>query len=254
MIRGLYSAASGITANLMESDIVANNLANVNTTGFKKVGVNYNAFGEMMMQRMGPGGTQNIGNVNNGVALAGSKIHFGQGLLKPTGNPLDVAIQGDGFFSVQDAEGNAFYTRNGSFTRSADGTLSTLDGHTVMDANDAPILIPADARDITIGSNGAVMTNGQQLGQLKLSNIDNPDTLVAQGTCLFKGSADTKVSTETPANSSLVQGYLEGSNVNVVEELIRNIMGSRRYETMQKSINSQDASLQLAVSQVGRYK
>ena len=253
MIRGLYSAASGITANLMESDIVANNLANVNTTGFKKVGVNYNAFGELMMQRLGTGETQNIGTVNNGVALAGSKIHFGQGLLKQTGNPLDVAIQGNGFFSVQDAQGNDFYTRNGSFTRNAEGILSTLDGHTVMGENDAPIIIPADAKDITIGNSGNVMSNGQQLGQLKISGISNPQSLTAQGTCLFKGSAETQTS-DNPPNISLIQGSLEGSNVNVVEELIRNIMGSRRYESMQKSINTQDASLQLAVSQVGRYK
>jgi len=254
MIRGLYSAASGLTANLLESDIVANNLANVNTTGFKKVGVNYNAFGELMMQRLGPDGTKAIGNVNNGVALAGSKIHFGQGLLKQTGNPLDVAIQGEGFFSVQNPEGKTFYTRNGSFTRNAEGVLSTLDGHTVLDSSGGAILIPPDAKELTIAADGAVMSNGQRIGQLQISTLENPDSLTALGTYLFEPSASTKVAETNPASVTLIQGSLEGSNVNVVEELIRNIMGSRRYESMQKSINTQDASLQLAVSQVGRYK
>ncbi len=256
MIRGLYTAASGMTATMQETDVLANNLANLGTNGFKKVGVNYAAFGNVLMNKLGVGATAPIGSMTGGVSVAGTQTDFTAGVMKRTGNPLDVAIDGKGFFTVENpTTSEKFYTRNGAFTQNAQGVIVTQDGYAVMNAEGGPINVPPGTATINISNTGLVSDDtGQVLGQMKITEFSDPKTLETQGAYLYKAGPQTQISGENPESVTVVQGALEASNVNVVEELIRNIAGNRRYESLQKSIRMQDKSLEKAVNQVGRYR
>lgn len=261
MIRGLYTAASGITATMVSSDVVANNLANMGTTGFKKVGVNYAEFGNVMMSQQYKGQQTEVGQINDGVQVVGTQTAFNQGILKQTGNPLDAALEGDGFFTVEDPNtGETFYTRNGAFTQNAEGVITTSDGMLVKSEQGNPLILPQEASAITIDADGLVSAmagqpaQSQALGKLQITQIENQQSLETQGAYLYKPTANTRVVEFGTNQPSVIQGALETSNVNAVEELVRSITGSRRYESMQKAIRMQDQTLEQTVTQVGRYR
>lgn len=261
MLRGIYTAGSGMTATMLESDMVANNIANLQTTGFKKSDVNYAEFGSVMMNKITGNDKTEIGTLNNGVQVVGSQTAFTQGVLNHTGNSLDVALEGKGFFTVQDPNTfEEFYTRNGSFTQNAQGLVTTENGMILLSEQGNPFTLPQEAHSITIDSDGMMSVQSGQppqsniLGQLKITQFENEATLESQGAYLYKPTETTKVVEFGTNPPTVVQGTLELSNVNAVQELIRNVTGSRRYESLQKAIHMQDQTLEQAVTQVGRYR
>lgn len=258
MIRALFSAASGMVAQQTSIDNIAHNLANANTTGFKQRRVQ---FQDLLYQNIIAPGTQ-AGQqtvVPSGLQLGlgsrvvSNEVIFKQGDFLSTGNPLDVVIEGDGFFQVRLPSGDLAYTRAGSFHLDRDGNLVTSSG----DPLDPNITIPPEALDITIASDGTVsftqvgQTQAQQAGLIQLAGFQNPAGLLALGRNLFQptqASGDPVIG--LPGGQEglgrLQQGFLENSNVSVVEEFINMIMSQRAYEANARVVRTADEMYQEA--------
>lgn len=251
MIKAMRTAASGMSAQQMNVDNIANNLANVNTTGFKKSKLE---FQDVLYQNYKkPGVATAIGAIApTGLAIgygskpAASVREFTVGDLQQTGNSLDLAIDGDGFFQIQRPDGTTAYTRDGAFKLSADGRVVTTDGYFLL----PEITIPQDTSSLSVGSDGTVEASivGQdtpsQIGQLELARFINPAGLSAIGkNLLIQTSASGTPITNTPAQGgvgSINQGYLEMSNVSVVDEMVNMIVAQRAYEMNSKAIQTAD--------------
>jgi flagellar basal-body rod protein FlgG len=262
MFRSLYTAASGMTAQQTNLDNIANNLANANTAGFRKRRVQ---FQDMIYQNMvTPGAAATQQTVSAGIQIglgtrsAATEILQSQGDFQQTGNSLDLAIQGLGYFQVLTPTGQTAYTRSGSFHLDSQGNVVTSDG----DALQPGITIPADATAITIGSDGTVtvtqpnQTQSQQIGQIQLATFPNPGGLNSVGANLLlptSSSGDPIVG--NPGGSeglgTLVQGSLEQSNVNTVEEFIQMILAQRSYEANSQVAKAADQMFQ-EVNQLGK--
>jgi flagellar basal-body rod protein FlgG len=257
MIRALYSAASGMAAQQMSVDNIANNLANANTNGFK---MRRTQFQDLLYQSyVQPGaaaGSQTT--VPSGLQLglgtrpASNEIIFQQGNFQATGNPLDLVIQGKGFFQIRLPTGEIAYTRDGGFQLDRDGNMVTANG----DPLEPQITIPPQAQSISIGSDGTVsytqpgQTASQVAGQIQLSNFTNPAGLNAIGKNLFlqtDASGDPTIGNPGGQEGlgSLTQGYVEGSNVSVVEEFINMIVSQRAYEANAKMVKTADEMYQM---------
>lgn len=262
MMRALWSASSGMQAQQLNMDIISNNLANVNTTGFKK---NRAEFKDLIYETLRrpenpdllPGAAAPVGvQVGHGVRPSATAKDFSGGNLQPTENPLDVAIEGPGFFMVERPDGTLAFTRDGSFKLSLDGTdriLSTSDGYYVLDENESYITIPEEYTDISIASDGtisAVAEDGavEELGRIGLVKFLNPAGLLAVGHNLFEateasGEYILKEDDQDPGFGTLLQGYLEMSNVKVVEEMVNLIIAQRAYEVNTKAVQASDEML-----------
>jgi flagellar basal-body rod protein FlgG len=254
MIRALYTAASGMTAQQANIDNVAHNLANANTSGFKKSRVE---FADLVYdQSRVPGaptsttGEAPIGlETGLGVRAVGTARDFGRGNMRATNGPLDMAIEGEGFFQIQMPSGETGYTRTGSFHLNGEGTLVTAEGYVV----EPQIQIPADATSISISRTGVVsvvlpgQTSSQQVGQLELATFQNPAGLRASGGNIFMpttASGDAQVGAAgEEARGMVAQGFVEDSNVSVVEEMVNMILGQRAYEANSKVIKAADEML-----------
>ncbi len=257
MLRSLWTSATGMSAQTTNVDVIANNLANVNTAGFKRGRAQ---FQDLMYQKVQVPGAQASSagtevptgiQVGLGVRTASVQSIFSAGNFQQTGNPLDLAIQGRGFFQVQMANGDLAYTRNGSFTVDSLGQLVTQDGDLVQPA----INIPSDALSITIAQDGTVSVQqpgnvSSSVGQLQLADFSNPAGLEHKGHSLF---AETNASGAAIIGNpsinglgSVAQGSLEMSNVNVVEEMVNLIAGQRAYEMNSKALKASDQMLQAA--------
>jgi flagellar basal-body rod protein FlgG len=254
MIRALYTAASGMTAQQQNIDNVAHNLANANTSGFKKSRVE---FADLVYdQSRVPGaptsttGEAPIGlETGLGVRAVGTARDFGRGNMRSTNGPLDLAIEGEGFFQIQMPSGETGYTRTGSFHMNGEGTLVTSEGFVV----EPQIQIPADATSISISRSGIVsvilpgQTSSQQIGQLELATFQNPAGLRATGGNMFmptNASGDAQVGAAgEEARGMVAQGFIEDSNVSVVEEMVNMILGQRAYEANSKVIKAADEML-----------
>jgi flagellar basal-body rod protein FlgG len=253
MLRALYSAAAGMQSQQMNLDVISNNLANVNTTGFKKSKIE---FQELLYQTTrAPGAEQGSGNVlPTGIQIgegsrpvATSRI-FTSGDLTQTGERLDVAIQGDGFFEVQMPDGTRAYTRDGAFKTSSDGRIVTSDGLPLQGGFQP---VPAGTTNITIGSNGDVTysgPNGTTSFQVQLVRFTNPSGLENSGSNLYRETnASGPPELGAPGENgfgSLNQGYLEMSNVKVVEEMVNLILAQRAYEVNSKAVQAADEMMQ----------
>ena len=256
MIRALYSAASGMKAQELNVDNIANNLANANTNGFK---MRRTQFQDLLYQSVvQPGaaaGSQTIVpsglQVGLGTRPASNEIIFSQGNFQETDNPLDLVIQGKGFFQVRLPSGELAYTRDGGFQLDKDGNLVTASGNAVEPA----ITIPSQAQTITIAGDGTVsytqpgQTASQVAGQIQLANFANPAGLNGIGQNLFQqtdASGDPTVGNPGGQEGlgSLMQGYVEGSNVSVVEEFINMIVSQRAYEANSKVVKAADEMYQ----------
>lgn len=256
MIRALYSAGSGMSAQQMNVDNIAHNLANANTTGFK---MRRTEFQDLLYQTVvQPGaaaGSQSV--VPSGLQLglgsrpAANEIIFQQGDFQQTNNPLDLVIQGRGFFQVRRPSGEVAYTRSGAFHLDRDGNIVTLNGETL----DPQLTVPAEAQSITIASDGTVsyslpgQTTSQVAGQLQLANFANPGGLNSIGNNLYTptdASGDATVGNPGGQEGlgTLQQGYLEGSNVSVVEEFVNLIVSQRAYEASSKVVKAADEMYQ----------
>ncbi|GAB6099475.1 flagellar basal-body rod protein FlgG [Halanaerocella petrolearia] len=259
MIRSLWSAASGMKAQQLNVDTISNNLSNVNTTGFKKSRV---SFQDLMYQTIEQAGTPNSQGsqvptgiqVGHGVRPGATQKMFTTGSLKNTGNSLDLAIQGKGFFKIQLPDGSIGYTRDGSFSLDSSGQLVTSDGYQLQ----PPVTIPANAKDVTINEEGMVTYKEpgaevpQEGGQVELANFSNPAGLKSIGQNIFKQTAASgEPMTDQPGQAGygkLAQGFLESSNVKVVDEMVDMIAAQRAYEVNSKAIKASDEMLQQANS------
>jgi flagellar basal-body rod protein FlgG len=253
MLRALYSAAAGMNSQQMNLDVISNNLANVNTTGFKKSKIE---FQELLYQTTrAPGSEQGSGNVlptgiqvGEGSRPVATARIFTSGDLTQTGERLDVAIQGDGFFEVQMPDGSRAYTRDGAFKTSSDGRIVTSDGLPIQGGFQP---VPAGTTNITIGSNGDVTysgANGTTSFQVQLVRFNNPGGLQSAGSNLYtETNASGPPELGSPGQNgfgSLNQGYLEMSNVKVVEEMVNLILAQRAYEVNSKAVQAADEMMQ----------
>lgn len=257
MIRALWTAATGMRAQQLHIDVIANNLANVDTVGFKKTRVD---FQDLMYQTLRPPGADSTTTtkiptgiqVGLGVRTAALEKIFLQGNFKQTGNPFDIAIEGKGFFRVQLPNGELAYTRAGAFKLDDQGRIVTSDGYPL----DPIITIPQDAIDVSIGEDGTVSvlqpgaTTYTQVGQIILVDFANPAGLRAIGRNLFRETDTSGAPIEgTPGQDqfgTLAQGYVESSNVDVVEEMVNLIVAQRAYEANSKAIQTGDDMLRIA--------
>jgi flagellar basal-body rod protein FlgG len=257
MMRSLYTAATGMVAQQYNMDTISNNLANVDTAGFKS---NQARFQDLVYQTMQQPGSP-IGasivpvgqQVGLGVNVSDSEKVFTQGSLQQTGNNLDVAVEGDGFFQVTMPDGTTAYTRDGSFKEDANGSIVTADGYFVQ----PQITIPQNAISVSIGSDGTVSAQvpgsaqPQTLGQLQLARFVNNAGLSPTGDNLLTETAASgpPIVTTPGLNGAgtLQSGYLENSNVSVVNEIVNMIVAQRAYEANSKSIGAADQMLQTAV-------
>ncbi|MGC6387288.1 flagellar basal-body rod protein FlgG [Ewingella sp. S1.OA.A_B6] len=255
MIPSLYIAKTGLDAQQTNMDVIANNLANVSTNGFKRQRA---VFEDLLYQTIRQPGAQSSEQTNlpsglqigTGVRPVATERLHAQGNLSQTNNSKDIAIKGQGFFQVQLPDGTTSYTRDGSFQVDQNGQLVTSSGYQVIPA----ITIPANALSITVGRDGIVsvtqqgQTAAQQVGQITLSTFINDSGLESMGENLYQETQSSGAPTEsTPGLNGaglLYQGYVETSNVNVAEELVNMIQTQRAYEINSKAVSTSDQMLQ----------
>ncbi len=255
MIRALFSAASGMSAQQMNVDVISNNIANVNTVGFKRSRPD---FQDLVYQTMATAGASSSQStvIPTGMQLglgvkpvAIQKLHS-QGDFQSTGNSLDLVIEGDGFFQVTLPDGTINYTRSGAFKLDKDGKIVNSDGYPL----EPSVTIPANTTSITVGSDGtvSVMQAGSQspvqVGTLEIATFMNPGGLQANGKNLFVNTdASGDATTGAPgvdSRGTIQQGFLEMSNVNIVEELANLIVAQRAFEMNSKAVQTADQMLQ----------
>ena len=254
MLRALSTAATGMEAQELQMDVIANNLANVNTAGFKKA---RSEFQDLLYENIKSAGAVNGDGtqtptglqVGQGVQPVATLRQFTMGDLKQTGNSLDLAIEGNGFFQVQQPSGQVGYTRDGSFKSDAQGRLVTSSGFLLEPA----ITIPADATNVAVAADGTVSVmradsnTAVQIGQISTVQFANPAGLEAQGhNLLTESPASGTPQVVVPGSNGsgrISQGYVEMSNVKVVEEMIDLISAQRAYETNSKVIQAADEML-----------
>jgi flagellar basal-body rod protein FlgG len=234
-------------AESLRTDVTANNLANVNTAGYKKDITVTKDFQSMLLRRINDGATSpEIGGLGAGVMVDQVYTDQSTGVMRATGNPLDLAIDGKGFFTVQTPNG-VRYTRNGSFSRNARGEIVTLDGNRVLGTN-GPITLP-DAKKVSVSPDGRVFADGVEAGRLRLASFNDERQLIKEGSSLYAAGAGAQ---EQRTNAEIREGSLEMSNANVVGEMVNLISGYRAYEVNAKTVQSQDELLDKAVNEVGK--
>ncbi len=242
MLRGLYSAASGLRYQTIRHDVLANNMANATTPGFKRSAVLAQTFEEALLVRMSYSSGRPLGllgTMPRGVAAAETLTDISPGPLMHTANPLDLAIEGPGFFVVETPVGER-YTRDGSFRVSADGVLVDGRGYPVL-GQAGPIRV--DGGEVTVERDGTLRVDGRAVGRLRVVDLLDP---VQVGENLFTGTERGE------AGAAVVQGYLEGSNVNALEEMVNLLEAFRAYEAVAKVVQAHDEVLAKAVNEVGR--
>ncbi len=259
MIRALYTGATGMIAQQINVDVISNNLANVNTLGFKKSRAE---FQDLLYQTVrDPGTINSTGSqaptgiqIGLGVKPVGVTKIFLQGSVRNTGNELDVAIEGKGFFQIQTFDGSIKYTRAGNFQVDNTGQMVNLEGYPLYPS----ITVPEDSLSVTIDREGKISvtqsgsTVASEVGQIELANFVNPAGLLSDGSSLYKESdASGPPITGLPGTDefgAIQQGFVEVSNVSVVEELTQMIIAQRGYEVNSKAVQAADEMLQNAVN------
>ena len=262
MIRGLYTAATGMTAQQHNIDVISNNIANVNTTGFKQ---DRPEFQDLMYESLNYTAGATSATTNNptgidtglGVRVSGIQKNFLQGSLRETGNSLDLAIQGDGFFKITTPNGETAYSRNGAFKLDQDGAIVNGQGYKL----DPEIVVPSELTNISFAQDGTVSatnpTTGEitTLGQITVSNFINPAGLAPQGDSLYLATSVSGDVIDGIAGvdgiGTIRQGMLEASNVQLVTEMVDLITAQRAYEANSKAITTTDTMLQ-TVNQLKR--
>ncbi|HEY0970387.1 MAG TPA: flagellar basal-body rod protein FlgG [Gemmatimonadales bacterium] len=253
----LRTAASGMMAQQTRTEVISNNLANVNTTGFKRSRAHFEDLLYQTVQGASIVGQNDVNSlpaiqIGRGVKLASVQRLHQQGPVEPTQRPLDLAIEGEGFFQVQLPSGQVGYTRDGTFQISDEGTLVTQQGYTVIPG----ISIPSDSSGITISRTGVVsVTRGAdggsvELGRIELARFANPAGLLAAGENVYtqtSASGDPVLGyAEEDGMGRILQGYLEGSNVEIVQEMVDMITSLRAYEINSKAIKNSEEMMQIA--------
>lgn len=260
MVRGLYTAWTGMINEQKRLDVISNNMANADTTGYKKQGVTSQSFDDELTIRIHDNNVYSankkaIGYMNLGVKIGETYHDFSQGSLRETGNTYDLALSGDGFFIIQttnkQGETSIKYTRDGSFTVNKDGYLVTKDGDYVLDTNGRRIRIPGaqTAANVSFDQDGNIVVDGQQIATLGIAAFENPQALLLYGENMYDATPQAGL---TASTATVHQGYLEMSNTNVIEEMVDMITITRAYEAGQKMIQTVDSTLEKSVNQIGR--
>ena len=260
MDKTLTTAATGLSSQQRYIEIISNNLANVNTTGFKKVRPE---FQDLLYETIRPyGNTQSSGSqplnevqIGSGTELVATTKEFSQGTMTPTGNTLDIAITGNGFFQVRKPDNTIVYTRDGSFTMDKNGTIVTSQGYVL----DPEVHVPDDSTDLKISRDGIITVKDskdimteREIGRIQLARFINPGGLSAIGDNAYQQTpASGEAVLETPGSNNtgeLAQGQLESSNVDLVTEMVNMIVAQRAYEINSKSVKTADDILNTAVN------
>ena len=260
MIRGLYIAASSAISENKRIDVIANNIANVNTSGFKKDTMLTESFPDILLKRIGSTDYKDIvakapiaskigyiGKMNNGVRIDEVFTNFEQGSLSSSGNPLDLAFQGTGFFTVETPAGER-YTRSGEFTLNSEGYITTKEGYKVLGQN-GPIQVAG--KNIIINESGQVFSDGNEIDKLKLVDFIDYKSLKKEGDALYL-DASSDAGNMKESEGLIQQGFLEASNVNSVKQMVEMITMLRSYEANQKVIKTHDELLGKSVNEIGR--
>jgi flagellar basal-body rod protein FlgG len=257
MIRALYTSSSGMQAQQLNLDAIANNLSNVNTAGFKRTRVDFQDLLYQTLRAPGTAGSQGTTiptgiQVGHGTRPVATQRIFSQGDFQQTENPLDLVIEDQGFFQVLRPDGTTAYTRSGAFKKDGTGRIVTSDGFPLQPG----ITVPGDATSFTVGTDGTVSVTlagqsaAQQIGTIQLARFINPAGLSAVGRSLLmptSASGDPIVANAgTDGMGTLAQGFLEMSNVKVVEEMVAMITSQRAYEANSKAIQTADEMLSMA--------
>jgi flagellar basal-body rod protein FlgG len=256
MLTALWTAASGMAAQEFNIDTISNNLANVDTTGYKKVRADFEDLLYQNIQNAGAPVSEDLKVptgvfIGHGVKLAATQRIFTQGEFQMTDNPFDVVIEGDGFFQVEQPDGTTAYTRSGAFKIDSEGRLVTSDGFLITPA----ITFPPGATDFTVGMDGTVTAvidgNQEELGNITLVRFPNPAGLKSVGRNLYVKTDSSGDPIEGQPSiddgfGKLLQGYIETSNVKAVEEMVKMITSQRAYELNSKVIQTGDRMLEVA--------
>jgi len=243
MVNGLYTASKGMTNILARQDLMANNLSNANTTGFKISQLATR--GEVTIGR----NDEKLLHQDESQTLNQEYTQFTQGALVQTDHPLDVALSGPGFLKVMTPEGMA-YTRNGSLNLNLDKQIVTSEGRPVLDEGGEAIR--ADGKSISIQTDGGVFVDGQQIGKLALTEFADPQLLQARGDGLYRNLNPGQNPSKSALGTEIKQGFLEASNVDTVGAMVAMIAYHRNYEADQRVMQSIDQTLSKAVNEVGR--
>ncbi len=251
MLRSFYIAGTGMLTQRSKMDIIINNITNSDTVGYKKDQVISRSFGDMLLDRLNDPSvlTQTyVGGQNTGVYVDELSTDFKQGPIEPTEQQSDLAITGDGFFSIQTPNG-VRYTRSGNFQVDANGTLLTQEGYYVMGQNGG--MINVGTGDFTVKGDGTVFVNGQAVNKIQVVQFADTGVLRKAGDNLYypNGGAQPQVMN----NPSITQGALEGSNTEIGREMADMLMTNRAYESSQRILKMVDESLAKTVSEIGRF-
>ncbi len=256
MVKGLYTAYTGMLNQQNKVDVIANNLANAATTGFKKEGSTSEAFDAVLAYKIKDQTSafrgKKIGTMNLGVKIGENYVDYSQGAFETTNNTYDLALSGKGFFCIEftnkSGETSTKYTRDGSFTLNVDGYLVTKDGDYVLDEEGRHIKLDplSDAR---IDENGTIFQNDQRVTTIGLEDFEDYNYLEHYGENYYQ---PVEGATMIEADAKVFEGYLEASNVQVVSEMVELISATRTYESNQKVIQTIDETLDKAVNQLGK--
>lgn len=249
MIRGLYSAANGLMAAEQRHEVIANNMANAATAGYKRqvpVQMGFDQIFSATAKRpyffnadSSPGG---------GAKVVETFPDYTMGPLRTTGNHLNMALQGPGFFVVDTPDG-ARFTRSGDFTRSSDGYLVTPQGYRVQSLTGQPIAV--DGAEVTIATDGTVTVDGRLAGRLRLVEFETPERLLRTGDSLYQATPEVERAMAEAAGTLVEQGQVEMSNVQLPNEMINMMLGLRAYEANQRVIRAADDTMSRLIEQVG---
>ncbi len=256
MVRGLYTAYTGMVNQQKRLDTITNNLANASTTAYKREGLTAKSFEEMYTVKVNDLSEasiiRRIGTMSLGVKIGENYTDYSQGSFKSTEGTYDLAIEGNGFFSIsftnKKGEESIKYTRDGEFVTDNTGALRTKDGDYVL-GEGGPINIPTDATQIGITTTGEIYADGQYIDTIKVTDFEDYNYLKKYGENMYDAIDGA---TEIESTALLRQGYLEVSNINVVKEMVEMITITRAYESNQKAVQTADDMIQKAVNEVGK--
>lgn len=257
MVKGLYTAYTGMLNEQHRMDVITNNLANSDTHGYKKEGATSQAFDTVLGYKIkdisdAPNLARGIGNMNLGVKIGENYTDYSQGPFRVTGNTYDLAIAGDGFFNVEftnkAGEKSTKYTRDGAFSVNKDGYLVTKDGDYVLNTDNGRIRVDP-VRDVAVDTRGNIFHDGTSVGTIQITDFNDYNYLEHYGENYFE---PVDGATRKVADYTINQGYLETSNVQVVQEMVEMISVSRQYESNQRMITTIDSTLEIASRQLGK--
>ena len=256
MLRGLYTAWTGMVNEQKRLDVISNNMANSDTVGYKDERVTSQAFDQVLGIKIRDGSqayhNQAIGRFSLGVKIGEVYTDYSRGSLRETGNTYDVTLSGKGFFTVNVVDSNGVthtrYTRNGQFHLTKDGFLVVKEGNRVQ-GEGGDIVIDPSAKKVSISSTGQIVADGQEVDTLQIADFQDYDYLAKYGDTMYE---PVDGATMIEAEAQVLQGYTEQSNVNVIKEMVDLITTTRAYEANQKVIRSYDSMLDRAANQVGR--